>query len=120
MAKKILIAEDEKSIGQALVLKLEGAGFETKHVLDGEEALKALEDEKFDLAILDLMMPKLDGFGVLTGMKEKKISTPAIVASNLSQVEDEEKAKSLGAKDYFVKSDVPLTEIVSKIENILK
>ncbi|MCX6723243.1 MAG: response regulator, partial [Candidatus Staskawiczbacteria bacterium] len=82
---KILIAEDERAIAGALNLKLNHEGFESKVALNGREAMDNLQNEKFDLLILDLMMPQLDGYGVLTEMKEKGIKIPVIVASNLSQ-----------------------------------
>ena len=116
MSKKILIAEDEVAIASALELKLQHSGFETVIAPDGEVAMTELKAGKFDLVILDLMMPKLDGFGVLEEMKKAGIHTPVIVASNLSQPEDEKKAKDLGAKDFFVKSNVPLSDLVKKIE----
>jgi len=118
--KKILIAEDEKPMAHALDLKLKHSGFETKVVFDGQEALEAIKAEKFDLILLDLMMPKKDGFAVLTEMKNQQNTTPVIVLSNLSQAEDEERAKKMGAKDYFIKTDIPLTEIIEQIKKVLK
>jgi len=120
MAKKILIAEDEKPMAKALELKLNNSGFEAKAVFNGQEAIDALKAEKYDLMLLDLMMPTMDGFAVLEQMKTDKIKTPVVVTSNLSQEEDKEKAKSLGAKDYLVKSNVSLKEIVEKITSMLK
>lgn len=117
---KILIAEDEKPIANALSLKLNHEGFETKLVYNGKEALDFLESENFDLLILDLMMPEIGGFEVLSKIKEKNIKTPVFVASNLSQTEDINKAKSLGAVDFFIKSDTPVSEIVSKIKKYFK
>lgn len=65
------------------------------------------------------MMPKLDGFGLLEKLKEKKINIPVIVTSNLSQEEDEEKVKKLGAKEYFIKSNTPIIQIVENVKKIL-
>lgn len=113
--KKILIAEDEKALARALELKLTSAGFIISVAHDGEEALAKILAEKFDLVLLDLVMPKKDGFSVLENLKAKGNTTPVIVSSNLSQEEDFQKAKSLGAVDYFIKSDTPLSEIVNKI-----
>src|SRR5210317_829573 len=105
--KKILIAEDEKPMARALGLKLEHNGFEVTNAYNGQEALDAMAEEKFDLLLLDLMMPKVGGFEVLEEIKKKKIDIKVIVTSNLSQPEDSEKARSLGAIDYFVKSNMP-------------
>lgn len=117
--KKILIAEDEKPMATALQLKLTKNGFDADIAGNGEEALQKIDAGGVNLLILDLMMPKVDGFGVLTALKEKGVKIPVIVASNLSQKEDEEKAKALGAVDYFVKSNVAISDIVDKIKSHL-
>lgn len=117
---KILIAEDEKPMAHALELKLSKAGFDVKVVYDGEEAIKTLEENTFDLMLLDLMMPKKDGFSVLTSIREKGMKIPIIVSTNLSQEEDMKKAKELGADDYFVKSNTPISQVVEYIERLLK
>ena len=110
--KKILIAEDEKPMANALGLKLRSAGFETTLVYDGEAAVEAAKKTSFDLIILDLVMPKKDGFSVLAELNRLNIAIPVIVSSNLSQDEDIKRAKELGARDYFIKSDTTLAEIV--------
>lgn len=120
MAKKILVAEDEKPMARALQLKLYKSGFDVKVVYNGEEAVEALEKEKFDLLLLDLMMPKKDGFYVLITIREKNINVPIIVSTNLSQDEDIKKAKELGADDYFVKSNTPIIKVVEYVEKLLK
>lgn len=117
--KKILIAEDEKPMAHALELKLSKAGFDTHVVFDGEEAMAALEKEKFDLVLLDIMMPKKDGFMVLGEMRKRGIDVPVIISTNLSQGEDIKKAKELGADDYFVKSDTPIIKVVEHVERVL-
>lgn len=118
--KVLLIAEDEKSLARVLSLKLNSVGFKTVIVFDGEEALAALNKQPFDLIILDLVLPKKDGFYVLSELKKLGIKTPVIVASNLSQKEDVEKAKNLGVADYFVKSDVNLVEMVNRVKQYLQ
>lgn len=117
--KRILIAEDEKPMANALGLKLRSAGFETTLVYDGESAISAVQASPFDLLILDLVMPKKDGFFVLTELKKLKITTPVIISSNLSQEEDIKRAKELGARDYFIKSDTTLAEIVEKVKQAM-
>lgn len=118
-SKKILVAEDERPMAKAMQLKLTKAGFDVAVAFDGEEALNLIETKSFDLVITDLMMPKLDGFGLLEKLKEKKINIPVIVTSNLSQEEDEEKVKKLGAKEYFIKSNTPIIQIVENVKKIL-
>ena len=116
----ILVAEDEKALAKALVLKLMHAGYSVDHAADGEAVLRMLQAEKYDLLLLDIMMPVLDGFEVMDAMNAKNIKVPTIVLSNLSQVEDAEKAKAKGAKDFFIKSDTSLAEVVTRLEKILK
>src|SRR3989344_1798985 len=99
----------------ALDLKLKHEGFETKVVFNGKEAVDLLEKEKFDLLVLDLIMPQLDGFGVL-----KSIKISVIVSSDLSQPEDINKAKDLGAVDFFIKSNMSVVEMVEKIKEYFK
>lgn len=118
--KKLLIAEDERSIAKALQLKLSIAGFEVDTVNNGEEALALMKTKKFDLLLLDIMMPKMDGFSVMTEMKKSKNKTPIIILSNLSQEDDAKRAEELGAVDFFIKSNTPLAEIVDKVKKFLK
>jgi len=118
--KRILIAEDERPLASVLSLKLVRAGFEVEVVYNGKEALDRIAKENFDLLILDLVMPVVSGFGVLEKMKESGNSTPIVVLSNLSQEGDEMKAKSLGAKDFFIKSNIPVAEIVKYTQELLK
>lgn len=114
--KKILIVEDEKAMARALELKLSHEGFEVLSVSDGEKALAALVQEKIDLILLDLVLPKLDGFSVLERLLQQGSAIPVIVLTNLSQGEDEEKAKKLGAKAFFIKSNTPIAEIVARVK----
>lgn len=118
--KKILIVEDEKPMAKALELKLNKSGFLAKAVGNGQEAIALLKKEKFDLIMTDLVMPKMDGFGLLEYIKKNKIKTKVIVASNLSQDSDLDRAKELGASDFLIKSDTPITEVVEKVKNILE
>jgi len=119
-AKKILIMEDEKPIRQALGLKLESAGFSVTTAINGKEGIDKIIKEKFDLILLDIIMPEMDGYEVLTELQKMKISIPIIILSNLGQDEDIEKAKKFGVTDYFIKSDTPINDIVSRIKNKIK
>ena len=118
-SKKILIVDDEKPLAKALELKLSHAGFETHVANNGEDAINALKKESFSLMLLDLIMPKMDGFKVLEEMKKLKKKPPVIVLSNLSQSEDMDKAKKLGAKGFFIKSDTSLAEVVKQVNTYL-
>ena len=120
--KKILIAEDDKFLANALRVKLTKSGFEVKNGYDGQETLAILKDFYPDLILLDLIMPVKDGFGVLEELKNnqnfKKI--PVIITSNLGQKEDIDRGMSLGAKDYVVKSDLSLDDLIKKINTLLR
>ncbi|PLX24974.1 response regulator [Candidatus Parcubacteria bacterium] len=116
--KKILVVEDEKPMAKALVLKLNHAGFEATMANNGAEAIEILKKEKYDLMLLDLIMPRMDGFSVLEKVKENNIDVKIVVTSNLGQEEDFAKAKELGATDYFVKSDTSLSEIVDYVKKL--
>ena len=119
--KKILIIEDEKPLARALELKLMHEGFEVKILPNGEGAISLIETERFSFLICDLVMPKVDGFDILREIKEKNIKIFVIVLTNLSQTEDEKRVRELGATEFFIKSDTPLSKIVSYIkENIVK
>ncbi|MDH3324995.1 MAG: response regulator [Candidatus Peregrinibacteria bacterium] len=118
--QKILVVDDEKPLAMALKLKLTNSGYNVKAVFNGKEAIDSLEKEVFDLILLDLVMPQMDGFQVLEEFSKKEMPGKIVVTSNLSQEEDEQKAKSMGAIHYFVKSDTPLAEIVKFIGKALQ
>lgn len=116
---RILIIEDEKIMMDALDFKLSGAGYETVHAVDGNEGLALLDKESFDLVLLDLLMPKVDGFVVLGELQKKKNAPPIIVLTNLSQDEDERRAKELGAKGFFVRADTSMEGIVAEVKKVI-
>lgn len=115
--RKVLVAEDEKTLASALQMKLEQEGFAVTVVHTGQQALDALQESEFDVMLLDIIMPEVDGWDVLQKINaiEEKPKVKIVVTSNLSQAEDAEKAKKLGAVDFLIKSNVSLSEIVEKI-----
>ena len=117
--KKILIIEDEVAMAKVLELKLTRAGFTARAVFDGEQAIQVLGKDVFDLILLDLVMPKVDGFGVLTWLKTHGVKTPVIITSNLSQDVDAKRSRELGAIDYFIKSDISIAEVVERVKKAL-
>jgi len=118
---KVLIIEDDRFLSKIYASKLSKEGIEADFALDGEEGLEKAKAGKPKLILLDLIMPKMDGFAVLEAMAAdaslKKI--PVIVLSNLGQDEDIERAKKLGAKDFLVKSDSSIQAVVEKIKTYL-
>lgn len=117
--KRILVVEDEKPLAHALSLKLTHEGFDVQIAMTGSEGLKEALTGTYDMVLLDLIMPEVDGFAVLQGMQEKHVATPVIVLSNLGQDEDREKAKKLGAREYFVKANTPIADILKKVQEFL-
>lgn len=120
--KKILVVEDDTYLANAYRVKLTKAGFEVDNALDGEEALQHLSTFAPDLILLDLVLPKKDGFAVLSEIKTNPAfsSIPVIIASNLGQKEDIEKGLQLGAKDFFVKTDLSLNNLIEKINQTMQ
>ncbi len=120
--KKILIAEDDKFLANAYRVKLEKAGFELKIAADGVEAVEILKTFVPDAIMLDLVMPNKDGFATLEEIKKdpRLQKIPVLVASNLGQKEDIERAKKLGAGDYVVKSDLSMSDLVSKVNSLVQ
>lgn len=117
--KNILIVEDERPLAHALELKFTHEGFQTKTCTDGAEGLKEAMAGTYHVVLLDLIMPQLDGFAFMEQLRAKGVNTPVIVLSNLGQDEDKQKAKELGALDYFVKSNTPITDIVKRVQSAL-
>ena len=102
--------------------KLMSEGFNVYEAADGEEALKKTKDEKLDLVLLDILLPNVDGFEVLSKIKNDPdtLSIPVIILSNLGQKEEIEKGLKLGAVDYIIKAQTTSDEISEKVKSVLK
>lgn len=118
---KIVIVEDEEALARVLKEKFEGEEFKVELAMDGKVALSVIQKMRPDLVLLDLMLPKRDGIDVLKDIKADRDfeNLPVIVLSNLDGDEDIKQAISLGAKDYFVKSQHPIKEVVEKVKDFL-
>ncbi len=118
---KILIVEDEAVLSKVLKEKFERSGFESVVASDGEAAIIAARGGKPDVIVLDLVLPKKNGFTVLKEIKEDADikDIPIVVVSNLGEDSDIKRALTLGATDYFVKSQHPINEIVEKVKSVL-
>jgi len=119
---KILIVEDEKALSKVLKEKFESAKFTVKTVDNGNEVLRATKSMKPDMILLDIILPGKQGLDVLEELKaDNNLNTiPVIMISNIDSDNDIKKALSLGAVDYFVKSQHPLKEIVDKVQEQIK
>ena len=117
----VLVVEDDKFLRELLVRKLASAGFDVQNAIEGTAAFAILEKRKPSIILLDLILPEMDGFEILTRIKAdpKNADVPVIILSNLGQKEDTDKALKLGAIDFMVKANFTLDEIVTKVRTVL-
>jgi len=117
-----LIVEDEASLHESLGEFLSAEGFEVLNAYDGEEGLAIVREKKLDLVLLDIILPKKDGYEVLAEIRkdEEMKNVPVILLTNLESAEDVQKAFEKGATTYLVKSDYKMEEVAEKIKETLK
>jgi len=120
--KKILFIEDESALQKTFRDILEREGYEMISALDGESGLRLAKSQKPDLILLDLILPRKDGFEVLKELKEDEATKeiPVIVLTNLEDIESVEKAIELGATTYLVKAQYTLEEVIQKVKKALE
>ena len=118
--KKILLVEDDMFLSKIMEERLQDEGWEVNLAGNGEEGLQKAKSYLPDLILLDMILPKMNGFEVLEALNkdEKTKKIPVIVLSNLGQDEDIKNAKKIGAADYLVKSNFSIKAIVEKINKI--
>ncbi len=122
MAKtKITLVEDDKILSRVINEELTEAGFDVSLAYDGEEGLEVIRSEKPDLVLLDLVMPKKNGFEVLEELKQSKdtVNIPVIILTMLGQDEEVKKGLSLGANEYVIKSQFAIAEVIEKVKDFL-
>lgn len=119
--KKILLVEDDEGLSNVYMERLEAEGFDIRHVSNGEAALDAAKEFRPDLIVLDVMMPKVSGFEVLDILRNtpETVNMKVMMLTALGQEADKQKAESLGADDYLVKSQVVITDVVARIRHHL-
>ena len=113
----ILIVEDEKPISDLIKLSLKGAGYSCHCVYDGEAAADLLEEQTFDLILLDIMIPYIDGFELMEYIKPLDI--PVIFITAMNPVDDKVKGLKMGAEDYIVKP-FEVAELLARVEVVLR
>ena len=116
-ARRILLAEDDRFLRKAAETALKRHGFAVIAAVDGEEALRLARAEAPDLILLDLIMPKMQGFEVLRALKEDPATAaiPVVILSNLGQDSDVKQALEAGAAGYFVKANLSLQDLVKRV-----
>jgi len=121
MPKKILIIEDEEIMFSLLEKRLKGEGYDIQIARDGQAGLAMMRQEKPDLVLLDIIMPKMNGFDVLEAMRAdsslKDVS--AIIISNSGQSVELDRAKELGVKDWLIKTEFDIQEVLAKVKKQL-
>lgn len=117
----ILVIEDDKFLRELLVRKLSAEGFDVENAIDAQAAFASLAQRKPKMILCDLILPGVDGFEILKRIKEdpKTADIPVVILSNLGQKEDLDRAMSLGAKDFMVKANFTLDEIVTKVHSVV-
>jgi DNA-binding response OmpR family regulator len=122
MPRKILVVEDDKFVRELIAQKLTEEEFEVSSAKDGEEGVKKTESEKPDLILLDLILPGIDGFEVLSRIRKNPLTEriPVIILSNLGEKVDVDRGIKLGADDYLIKAHFTPKEIVEKVRSVLK
>ncbi|MBO7450055.1 MAG: response regulator transcription factor [Clostridiales bacterium] len=116
---RILLAEDEKSMSRALVAILTKNNYSVDAVFDGEEAISYILTGDYDCVILDVMMPKMDGFEVLKKIRSKGITVPVLMLTAKSQIDDKVEGLDLGANDYLTKP-FDTKELLARIRAITR
>jgi len=120
--KKILIIEDEEVLVNMYETKFTSEGYQVLKAANGEDGLLIAQKEKPDMILLDVILPKMDGFMVLKKIKEDPTikDIPVILLTNLGQDEDINKGKEDGASAYLVKANLTPSEVIDKVKGILK
>ncbi len=118
ITKKILLVEDEPMLSNLLKGRLERDGFQVVQAHDGAEALTDLKAGKYDLMLLDIILPKMSGFEVMESMRSdpNAENVPVVIVSNLGQEGDIQRGQMLGAVGYFIKAQLSIEELVGKIK----
>lgn len=122
MAKsKVLLVEDDEMLHTMYTQKFRKEGYEVVSAYNGLEGIKMAEEETPDIILLDIIMPKMDGFVALKKMKKNDDTKeiPVILLTNLGQEEDIRKGRELGATDYFIKANHTPQEVVDKVKDVL-
>lgn len=116
---KVLIIEDEEILADVLESKLKKEGYDTVVAVDGVEGFNKIKEWNPNLILLDIVMPKMNGYEVLEKMKGEKIVIPVIIISNSGQPVELEKTRKLGAVDYLIKTKFNPDEVIAKMKKYL-
>jgi two-component system, OmpR family, response regulator len=116
---RILVVEDDAKIASFVVKGFEQSGFAVDHASDGEDGLFLAQTEPYDAAIIDVMLPRLDGLSIIAEMRKAKISTPVIILSAKHSVEDRVRGLQTGGDDYLVKP-FTFSELLARVQALIR
>jgi DNA-binding response OmpR family regulator len=119
LTMRLLIVEDDKKIASFIVKGFKQAGFAVDHAADGEDGLERALTAPYDAAVVDIMLPKLDGLSLIAGLRAKKIHTPVIILSAKHSVEDRVKGLQTGGDDYLTKP-FAFSELLARVQALLR
>jgi len=116
---RILVVEDDKKIASFVVNGLKQSGFAVDHYLDGEEALVMAETTPYDVAVVDLMLPKLDGLSLIQRLRSKGLRTPILILSAKASVDDRVRGLQAGGDDYLTKP-FAFSELLARVQALIR
>jgi DNA-binding response OmpR family regulator len=116
---RILVIEDDKKIASFLVNGLKQAGFAVDHAIDGEDGIHLALNESYDAAVIDIMLPKLDGLSLIEELRRQKVNTPVIILSAKRSVDDRVKGLQTGSDDYLTKP-FSFSELIARVHALIR
>ncbi len=116
---RVLVVEDDKKIASFIVKGLKQAGFAVDHASDGEDGLHLALHESYDAAVIDIMLPKVDGLTLIEELRRKKINTPVIILSAKRSVDDRVKGLQTGGDDYLTKP-FAFSELLARVQALIR
>src|SRR4029450_8037176 len=116
---RVLVVEDDNKIAEFVVKGLKQAGYGVDRCADGEEALLLTETTTYDAAIVDLMLPRLDGLSLIQRMRAKKLRTPVLILSAKASVDDRVRGLEAGGDDYLTKP-FAFTELLARVQALIR
>jgi two-component system OmpR family response regulator len=116
---RVLVVEDDVKVASFIVKGLNAAGYAVDHALDGENGLHMALTEPYDTAIIDIMLPKLDGLSLIERMRKEKISTPVIILSAKASIDDRVKGLQRGGDDYLTKP-FAFSELLARVQALIR
>ena len=116
---RILLVEDDLKIASFIVKGLKAAGYAVDHAPDGEEGLRLALTQPYDTAIIDIMLPKLDGLTVIERIRKQKVNTPVIILSSRGEVDDRVRGLQTGGDDYLTKP-FAFSELLARVQALIR